>query len=157
MNLGPLVLVPDPARHFRIGKGEARILLGAGETGGACWLGEFTDEPGRRSTLHVHDAAEEYFHAQEGVLSMWIDGGWRDLAPGAVAVVPRGVPHALANRTSCAIRFQIAGTPAGFERFFADIHELSSRFPESNAEYYAELAKVYTKYDSRMLAPPPGD
>ncbi|GAC1436638.1 MAG: hypothetical protein NVS1B11_36130 [Terriglobales bacterium] len=88
------------------------------------------------------------------MISVWVDGGWHDLSPGALAVVPQGTPHALWNRTKQAVRFLNSGNPAGFERFFADI-ETISLLQYGSPEFFAELMKVYKKYDTEMLGPVP--
>jgi quercetin dioxygenase-like cupin family protein len=151
----PSILLPDNARVYDIGHGEARILVGAEQSGGAWWLGSFRNEPGRFTSLHVHHSADEQFYALEGVISVWVDGGWHDLPPGALAVVPRGTPHALGNRTKQAVRFLNSGNPAGFERFFADIETTARHFPYGSPQFFSELMKVYPKYDTEMLGPAP--
>jgi uncharacterized cupin superfamily protein len=84
-------------------------------------------------------------------------GGWlrHDLPPGALAVVPRGTPHALGNRSKQTVRFLNSGNPAGFERFFADIETTTRRLPYGSPELFAELMKVYKKYDTEMFGPAP--
>jgi quercetin dioxygenase-like cupin family protein len=153
----PYIVLPDSARSYQIGGGEARILVDTDRSGGAWWLGDFHSEPGRLSSLHIHHGADEQFYALEGVLSVWIEGRWHDLPAGGLAVVPRGVPHALGNRSKQSIRFLVSGNPAGFERFFADIEALARKLPYGTPAFFAELAKVYSKYDSALLGPPPGD
>jgi quercetin dioxygenase-like cupin family protein len=151
----PSILLPDSARVYDIGHGEARILVGAEHSGGAWWLGSFRNDPGRQTSLHVHRSADEQFYGLEGAVSIWVDGGWHDLPPGALAVVPRGTPHALWNRTQQAVRFLNSGNPAGFERFFVDIETIVRRLPYGSPEFLAELMKVYKKYDTEMLGPAP--
>jgi mannose-6-phosphate isomerase-like protein (cupin superfamily) len=112
----PFIFLPDSARVYDIGHGEARILVGSEQSSGAWWLGSFRNDPGRLSSLHVHHSADEQFYALEGMISVWMGGSWHDLAPGALAVVPRGTPHALGNRTKQAVHFLNSGNPAGFER-----------------------------------------
>ena len=151
----PAILLPDSAPVLDIGHGEARILLGAEQTGGAWWLGSFRNEPGRQTSLHVHRSMDEQFYGLEGSVSLWMDGNWHDLPPGALAVVPRGTPHARWNRTKHAVRFLNSGNPAGFERLFADIETIVRRLPYGSPEFFAELMKVYKKYDTEMLGPAP--
>jgi quercetin dioxygenase-like cupin family protein len=153
----PFILLPDSTRVYDIGRGEARILVGAEQSGGAWWLGSFSNDPGRRTSLHLHHSADEQFYALEGVISVWVDGSWHDLPPGGLAVVPRGTPHALANRTNQTVRFLNSGNPAGFERFFADVETTTRRFPYGSPEFFAEVMKVYKKYDTEMLGPAPQD
>jgi quercetin dioxygenase-like cupin family protein len=69
---------------YDIGRAEARILVGAEQSDGAWWLGNFRNYPGRLTSLHVHHSADEQFYALEGVVSVWVDGKWHDLPPGAL-------------------------------------------------------------------------
>jgi quercetin dioxygenase-like cupin family protein len=149
------VLLPNSSRAYDIGRGEARILVGTEQSGGAWWLGSFRNDPGRATSLHVHHSADEQFYGLEGVVSLWVDGSWHDLPPGALAVVPRGTPHALWNRSKEPVHFLNSGNPAGFERFFADIEMTGHHFPYGSREFFAELMKVYKKYDTEMLGPAP--
>ncbi|GAC1624320.1 MAG: hypothetical protein NVS9B13_18780 [Candidatus Acidiferrum sp.] len=151
----PSIFLPDSARRYDIGRGEARILVGGEQSSGAWWLGEFRNDPARLTSLHVHHSADEQFYGLEGVVSVWMEGRWNELPPGALAVVPRGTPHALGNRTKQAVRFLNSGNPAGFERFFADVEATSRRFPYGSPEFMAELMKVYKNYDTEMLGPAP--
>ena len=149
----PSILLPDSARVYDIGHGEVRILVGAEQSGGAWWLGSFPNDPGRLTSLHVHRSADEQFYGLEGTISVWVDGSWHDLPPGALAVVPRGTPHALGNRTKQPVRFLNSGNPAGFEQFFADTETTARHFPYGSQQFFSELMKVYVKYDTEMLGP----
>jgi quercetin dioxygenase-like cupin family protein len=151
----PSILLPDSAHVYDIGRGEARILVGAERSGGAWWLGSFRNDPGSRTSMHLHHSADEQFYALEGVISVWMDGSWHDLPPGGLAVVPRGTPHALGNRTNQTVRFLNSGNPAGFERFFADVETVARRLPYGSPEFMAKVMKVYKKYDTEMLGPAP--
>jgi quercetin dioxygenase-like cupin family protein len=151
----PSLLLPDGAHEYDIGHGEARILVGAEQSGGAWWLARIRSDAGRKTSLHVHFSADEYIYVLEGVLSAWVDDHWSDLPAGAVAIMPRGAQHALGNRSQQSMRYLAAGNPAGFERFFADIETTARHYPYGSPEFLAELTKVYAKYDSKLLGPPP--
>ena len=151
----PFVLTPDSARVYDIGHGEARIFVGAEQSGGAWWLGSFRPDPGRLTSLHLHRSADEQFYVLEGVLSVFVDGRWQELPTGGLTVVPRGTPHALGNRSKQPVRFLNSENPAGFERFFADLETMIRHFPYGSPEFLSELTKVYTKYDTEMLGPAP--
>jgi quercetin dioxygenase-like cupin family protein len=151
----PYILLPESARVYDIGHGEARVLVGAEQSGGAWWLAGILSEPGRKTSLHVHFSADEHVYVLEGVLSAWVDDRWQDLPVGAVGILPRRIPHALGNRSKQPVRYLGSGNPAGFERFFADIEITSRHFPYGSPEFLAELKRVYKKYDSELLGPPP--
>ncbi len=151
----PSILLPQSARVYDIGHGEARVLVGAEESGGAWWLASILSEPGRKTSLHVHFSADEHVYVLEGVLSAWVDDHWQELPAGAVGILPRLIPHALGNRSKQSVRYLGSGNPAGFERFFADVEIASRHFPYGSPDFLAELKKVYTKYDSKLLGAPP--
>ena len=48
------------------------------------------------------------------------------------------------------MRYLVAETPAGFERFFADIEVLARQFPYGSAEFLDQLGKVYRCTRSRI-------
>jgi mannose-6-phosphate isomerase-like protein (cupin superfamily) len=150
-----LIVQPGSGRVYDIGGGEARILVDSQLSGGGWWLGNLRSNPGRLTSLHVHHSADEQFYSLEGVVSIWVDGSWHELQAGGLAVVPRGTPHALGNRSQESIRFLASGNPAGFEGFFADIEALARRLPYGAPEFFTELKNVYLKYDSELLGPPP--
>ena len=49
----PSILLPESARVYDIGHGEARVLVGAEQSGGAWSLASIFSEPGRKTSLHV--------------------------------------------------------------------------------------------------------
>ena len=151
----PLVLLPGSARVYNVGRGEGRILVGEEQSGGAWWLGSFRSDPGRLTALHVHHSMDEQFYGLEGIVSLWMDGRWQDLPVGALAIVPRGTPHALGNWTKQPVRFLNSGNPAGFERFFAEIEMTPRHFPYGTPEFFEALKAIYLKHDSEILGPPP--
>ena len=150
-----LFVLPANNGVYDIGHGEARILAGAEDTGGAWWAGSLMSEAGRKTSLHVHYSADEQLYVLEGVLSVWMDDRWQDLPVGGLATAPRGVPHALGNRTTKPLRYLVVGNPAGFEKFFVDIEAAARKMPYASPEFLSELAQIYTKYDSKLLGPPP--
>jgi quercetin dioxygenase-like cupin family protein len=151
----PLVLGPERARVYTIGHGEARILVGAEQSKGAWWLGTISSDPERKTSLRLHHSMDEQVYVLDGVLSAWLDGHWQELPTGGLVVVPHGVPHALGNRTQRPMRYLGAGNPAGFEKFFADIEIAARNHPYSSPEFLTDLKNIYTKYDSKLVGPPP--
>jgi quercetin dioxygenase-like cupin family protein len=151
----PTLLPPANARVYNIGHGEAQILVDGEQSGGAWWLARLRSDPMRKTSLHVHFSADEYVYVLDGVLSAWVEGGWHELPAGGVATVPRGSEHALGNRSQQSMTYLASGNPAGFERFFADIESLARQYPYGSSEFLTELARVYGKYDSKMIGPPP--
>ena len=96
-----------------------RVVLRGDQTGDVLSVTEMrlaprTDGP----PLHHHDF-DETFCVLEGELTVSVGGELTTTGPGEVAFAPRGVTHALANRTDAPVRYLLVCTPAGFERFLA--------------------------------------
>ncbi|MDE0740573.1 MAG: cupin domain-containing protein [Planctomycetota bacterium] len=65
-------------------------------------------------TTHYHEEYDEVYYVLDGRGSLNIDGEIYSLRPGAVAVIPRGIPHSLEARPQDggSLKFIIFGTPA---------------------------------------------
>jgi len=150
-----MIIKPGEAHVYSQGLGEAHILVDGERSGGAWWLGQFREDPGFMTSLHFHHQTDEQFFVLDGVLSIYVDGMWHDLQPGTVAMVPHGTPHAQGNAGKQPVRFLGSGNPAGFERFFPELHELVSRIPPSNPQFGPEVAKILSRHDTKVLGPPP--
>ncbi len=149
-----LIVSPEDAKVYSQGMGEAHILVGGERSGGAWWMGQFREDPGFMTLLHLHPHMDEYFFVLQGLLSLYIDGTWHDLKPGSFALVPRGTPHAQGNTGKEPVHFLGSGSPAGFERFFIELDEIAKRVPPG-PQFGAEIAKIMPKYDTKPLGPPP--
>jgi quercetin dioxygenase-like cupin family protein len=149
-----LIVTPAQAQVFSQGLGEAHILVDGERSGGAWWLGQFREDPGFMTLLHLHPGMDEYFFILQGVLSVYIDGTWHDLEAGTFARVSRNVAHAQGNTGNEPVHFLGSGSPAGFEKFFTSVDEIAKRVPPG-PEFGAEIARIMPKYDTRPLGPPP--
>jgi len=150
-----MIVTPDQARVYSQGFGEAHILVDGERSGGTWWLGQFREDPGFMTALHLHPQTTEYFFVLEGVLSCFLDGKWYDLEAGATAQIPRGMPHAQGNTSGQPVRFVGWGSPSGFEQSFPEINELASRIAPSSPQWGSEMAKIISRHDTKVLGPPP--
>ncbi len=84
--------------EIRIGPLAIRFLLEGEHSGGSVAMFEF-DVPAKANVpvAHSHDAYEETLYGLEGVLTWTIDGEKRDVGPGDVLCIPRGVVHTFEN------------------------------------------------------------
>lgn len=65
---------------------------------------------------HVHDDEDDAFYVLDGELTFLL-GDTEVAAPaGTFVLVPPGVPHTFANRTSTPVRILNIHAPAGFDR-----------------------------------------
>jgi quercetin dioxygenase-like cupin family protein len=121
----------------------ARILDGDESLG----LVDMIEVPaGDISPLHLHNAYAEGFYLMSGELTLHVPGDAVRLAPGDFFLVPRGVPHACRVGNSPA-RWLVTSTPAGFERFVADV----AAGPVSEP---AEVAAISATHGIEILGPP---
>ncbi|WP_222263751.1 cupin domain-containing protein [Modestobacter marinus] len=97
----------------------SRVLLRGEDSSGHLSVVEIVVPAGSAGPpLHRHDF-DETFYVVEGELVFRVGDGLLARAPGQLAVAPRGVAHALANRGDTPARYLLVCTPAGFERHFA--------------------------------------
>ena len=142
-------------RLYNMGLGQAHIIVNGERSGGAWWLGQFREDPGLMTSLHVHPHADEQFYVLDGVLSVYLDGKWHELGTGELALVPRGTPHAQGNTGKQPVHFLGSGNPAGYDRFFVDVDELLKRVAPSDPQFRVELGKIQSKHDMKILGPAP--
>jgi quercetin dioxygenase-like cupin family protein len=134
------------------------------DTGGALAIVEHPR--GRRPVPpHVHNLEDEYSIVLEGEIGFRSNDREVVLGPGGYIVKPRGEVHAMWNAGSSPARMIEVISPAGFERFFralsdmtatgapdmADVARLAARFELPFAEP-AWLVDVIERYH---LTPPP--
>jgi mannose-6-phosphate isomerase-like protein (cupin superfamily) len=150
-----MIVRPDQAHIYSMGRGEARILVDAECSGGTWWLGQFREDPGYTTGLHFHHLTDEQFFVLDGVLSVYVDGTWHDLEPGTFAVVPHATPHAQANAGKQPVHFLGSGSPCGFERFFPELHQLTTRLSPQDPQFGAEVSKIVSRHDTQIIGPPP--
>jgi hypothetical protein len=77
---------------------------------------EHQAERGLGSPVHRHHVDDETFLVLEGELRVEVDGQARAAGAGAVAFLPRGLPHAFVV-TSPRARYLTIHTPTGFDQF----------------------------------------
>ena len=150
-----LIVTNDQARVYNMRLGEARILVDGQRSGGACWVGRFREDPGFLTPLHVHPAIDEYFFVLDGVLSLYVGDQWHDLAAGTLAIAERDRSHAQGNFSRQPVNFLSAGTPAGFEEFFAAQHELLKHMSPIDPNFVSQLLSILRAHGTMPQGPAP--
>lgn len=114
---------------FLIGPGEGRQLGGkfdvvvrvrAEHTGGVMAVIEETIPPGALITPHTHQN-DVWVHVLDGEIGVLVGEQTASAAPGAWALKPRGVLHAMWNTQPAPARVIEVLTPGGSERWFEEI------------------------------------
>jgi quercetin dioxygenase-like cupin family protein len=98
--------------------------------------------------MHVHQHEDEYSYVLEGEVGVQIGDDVHYARPGDLVVKPRGIPHAFWNRTDEPARLLEIISPAGFERYFAELAPLLP--PQREAPDFAGLAAVQARYGLTM-------
>jgi mannose-6-phosphate isomerase-like protein (cupin superfamily) len=97
------------------------IKVRAADTGGEFGLIESVAPPGASAPLHVHSNEDETFWVIEGELTVVCGEQSYTAGPGAMAFLPRGVPHTFRVDGDVPARFTTLITPGGMEDFFAKV------------------------------------
>jgi quercetin dioxygenase-like cupin family protein len=112
-------------------------------------LVEMRDVPaGDMPPLHVHHTHDECFYMLDGEVTLYLPGeNSVTLRAGDFFLAPRGVPHTYRVSDAGPAAWLCLSTPAGFDRFVADVGALEEQDP-------ASVAAIGAKYDIEILAPP---
>lgn len=137
------VMRPESALTFSVpGEETIRILLNGEQTRGqlALLVGDFT--PGSGAPLHQHRYEDEVIYTLDGALSVQLGQEMGTAGAGAVAFLPRGVPHAFHNSSDQIVKALAIVTPAGFENYFTEFFTLMAE-GTLDEEGMAALAQKY--------------
>jgi quercetin dioxygenase-like cupin family protein len=126
------------------------------ETDGAFLLFEDVMSQGKTTPLHTHPDVDETLYMLEGEILLHIDGEEQRLGPGAVAMAPRGVPHAFLVTSEMA-RILFLETPGSSEAFYRGASEPAT--PELETAAPVDFARVRASAERNggieILGPPP--
>ena len=129
-SLARRVLSPDEGELVWLRKLGIRFMIGGEETRGNFALVEYLiGARALAAPMHTHEREEEYTHVLEGEVGVQIGEEVLVAGPGDLVFKPRGVPHAFWNASDEPARALEIISPAGFERYFA---ELAPLFPPAN-------------------------
>ena len=120
-----IVLSPEEGETVRMGGLGVRFMVGGEETGGTFALVEHPISPrALAAPMHSHRHEDEYTYVLEGEIGVQVGDEVRVARPGDLVFKPRGVPHAFWNAGDTPARALEIISPAGFERYFAEIAQL---------------------------------
>jgi quercetin dioxygenase-like cupin family protein len=144
------VLSLDEGQTVWLRKLGIRFMIGGEESGGNFALVAHPIGPrALAAPLHTHQREDEYTYVLEGEVGVQIGEEVLVARPGDLVFKPRGVPHAFWNPADEPARALEIISPAGFERYFA---ELAPLFPPANQGPLDEEAvgAVRDKYGLEM-------
>ena len=138
------VVPPGEGQTLMVAGGHYTIKASGEDTGGAYTLIEMILPPAGGPPPHLHEREEESFYILEGTLQFQV--GEESLRAGAGAFVkaPPGLRHAFKNVGTAPARMLMLVTPAGIEKFFAEISQPVGEPPAApNLEKIKEIAPKY--------------
>jgi len=148
--LAHIVLSPDEGEMVWLRKLGIRFMIGGEQTQDNFALVEHPIGPrALAAPLHTHRYEDEYTYVLEGEIGVQVGEEVLVARPGDLVFKPRGVPHAFWNPADQPARALEIISPAGFERYFA---ELAPLFPPANRGPLDEEAvgAVRDKYGLEM-------
>jgi quercetin dioxygenase-like cupin family protein len=145
-----MMLSPDEGEMVWLRKLGIRFMIGGEATQDNFALVEHPIGPrSLAAPMHTHKHEDEYTYVLEGEIGVQIGEEVLVARPGDLVFKPRGVPHAFWNSADQPARALEIISPAGFERYFA---ELAPLFPPANQGSLDEEAvgAVREKYGLEM-------
>jgi quercetin dioxygenase-like cupin family protein len=143
-------LSPEEGETVWLRKLGIRFMIGGEETQGNFALVEHPIGPrALAAPMHTHEHEDEYTYVLEGEIGVQVGEEVLVALPGDLVFKPRGVPHAFWNAADEPARALEIISPAGFERYFA---ELAPLFPPANEGPLDEdaVGAVREKYGLEM-------
>jgi quercetin dioxygenase-like cupin family protein len=120
---GILVEAGDGATVTNPLGGSMVFKVRGGDTNGAMTAFVAINAPGTGPPLHTHASEDELMLVTEGTFRFQIGDERREAGVGAVAYIPRGLPHTWQVVGEAIGKMFIVFAPAGMERFFERMAE----------------------------------
>ena len=145
-----ILLSPDEGEKVMTGGLGVRLMIDGEMSGGTFALVEHPMEPrALGAPMHTHRHEDEYTYVLEGEIGVQVGDEVLVAHPGDLVFKPRGVPHAFWNPADTPARALEIISPAGFERYFAEIAPLLPPANQGPPDERA-LGAVMAKYGLEM-------
>ncbi|HEX3622915.1 MAG TPA: cupin domain-containing protein [Acidimicrobiales bacterium] len=146
----------DHQRIRWIGDSTVEILLDSATSDGQLMILRTDATAGDAAPVHVHGHEDEVFLVLEGSLTVWVGDARREVGPGGICFLPRGVPHAYRVTSATAKVLNIC-TPGGLEAAFREAGwNLRDPAPEGWAVTPTAVAEAMGRVSCQILGPPRG-
>jgi quercetin dioxygenase-like cupin family protein len=142
---------------YRSPADQITFLITGEETAGAFFMAEVSVPPGGGTPPHIHHREEETFYLQQGTLTIQVGGKTLNASPGDFVYLPRGIVHCFRNTGNVDIKFLLVVTPAGLEKFFAEVFypagDSSAELRPMTEAFLARLLEAAPKYGLELVPP----
>ncbi len=155
----PFVLAAQEGTHFHFLNHLATVKVAAGGDRSMSVV-EFSAPEGFGPPVHRHDDEDELFVVFDGELVFFVGDERLVGGPGAVAYLPRTLPHSFQVTSHMARFVTVTASPDGPPRFDQMVAALgvptsSPTLPEPGPVDPAEVAEVCARFGIPILGPPP--
>ena len=159
INQNELFVESGQGRSYYFGQDLYTFKAIGEETGEAYALCEVIVAPQGGSPPHRHSRESESFYIQDGELEFQLDDRILMATPGTFLYSPKGQIHRFTNPTNTDAKMLVWVTPAGFEKFIAEVGKAVNGQVTRGASLSPEdLEKILTaapKYGIEIVPPPP--
>lgn len=125
--MAPIQLPEDGGKPVNILGIPMRLRIHGRDTNGVVSVVESHDVPGGGPPPHIHHREDETFQVLEGEYEFTVAERSFVAKRGATIFAPREIPHTYRCLGQTPGRLLCVITPAGFERFFEEIGELTAQ------------------------------
>ena len=141
------IIGPDDASEGFLGSIGVRFLVDGDDAGQRFSLVEHPMSPrALAAPLHLHTREDEYSFVLEGRMGALLGDDVVEAGPGDLVFKPRNQWHTFWNAGDEPCRILEIIAPAGFERFFQELHALGGALKAEPAE----LAELNARYGLEM-------
>jgi quercetin dioxygenase-like cupin family protein len=145
-------------RFWFAGGGTFTMKATAAQTNGSVTLWEDHMVRGKVTPLHLHPTFEEAFYVLDGEILVHTDGQEQTAGAGAIALFPRGVPHAFLVTSDTAHILAIAAPGVG-ESFYRECSDAITAPEDADRppDFDRLSAAAARSEHIELLGPPPFD
>ena len=152
MNDAPRIVGPSDGAAVKLATIGARFMIGRDDTDGRFSLVEHPIEPrGLAAPMHRHTNEDEYSYVLEGRMGAQLGDDVVVGEVGDLVFKPRGQWHSFWNPDDRPARVLELISPAGFERYFAEMSELLADGPPDPEKVGALQAKYQLEMDMESV------
>lgn len=151
MSSQPLLSTRESAKRITLGTTDLLHRISSKDTGGSYSVVEFITAPARGVGMHVHKHEDELVFLAEGTLEVTVGDDTLTVDQGAMAMLPRGIPHGFVNVGDKPSRLVAILLPGGLDQFFLEMGALFAHGREPDA---ADVEDICSRYGIQFVADP---